>query len=101
MAHSETITATASGDSSAVFANRDASLFVQSADWASETADLEHSDNGTDWQASKDASGNAIQFSANDTVRVPGGFYYRLGNKSGSTAVVRLSVVKGRGNGNG
>lgn len=90
---------TASGPSEPLYANRDCSLLVFSANFQSETLSLQHSDNGTDWQASKDQNGDAVVFTANDTRRVPGGFHYRL-HKSGSTASVRFALVKARGNGN-
>jgi hypothetical protein len=84
---------TASGASAAVQAKRDCSLILYSAAWTSETAALELSDNGTDWQPAKDASGSAIVASGNDAFAVRGGFRYRI-NKSGSVASVRMTLIE-------
>lgn len=92
-------TITASGASEPLYATRDCSLSVFSANFQSETLALQHSDNKTDWQASKDQNGDAVVFAAVDTRRVPGGFWYRL-VKSGATASVRWALVSARGNGN-
>jgi len=84
---------TASGASAAVQAKRDCSLILYSANWASETAALELSDNGTEWQPAKDAAGDAIVASGNEAFKVSGGFYYRV-NKSGSVASVRMTLIE-------
>ena len=74
---------------------RECCLLVFSDDWESETAALQHSDNGTDWQPTKDEAGEAIVFSGNDTIRVQPGFSYRI-NKSAGVASVRMALVYGR-----
>jgi len=82
---------TSSGNSAAVQARRDCALVLYSANWASETANLEVSDNNTEWQAAKDDAGSAIAATGNEVFRVAGGFYYRI-NKSGAVASIRMTI---------
>lgn len=79
------LTIVESGESESLLANRECHLLVHSNDWSGETAELQQSDNGTDWQ-------QVIVLNDNYTMKAESGFNYRL-NKSGGVASVRFALI--------